>query len=179
MVESISERASRILRILADGEEHGRAYIETTANASRATINRELSALVSAGLVTTSGSARATSYRITAAGRMQLTYDLDAYRQRQPEERAHFTSLQPAFFDLIEGSIPPAVLARFGVVRDQPAERRGMAATAAARRELERFVTEFAWKSSAIEGNTYSVVETELLLSEGKPAHGPPSSRQR
>ena len=43
----------------------------------------------------------------------------------------------------------------------------------AARRELERFVTEFAWKSSAIEGNTYTMGETEMVLTEGRPASPP------
>jgi Fic family protein len=64
------------------------------------------------------------------------------------------------------------VLARLGVARERLAEPQGIAPTAAARRELQRFVTEFAWKSSAIEGNTYTFSETETLLSEGQPAPG-------
>lgn len=38
------------------------------------------------------------------------------------------------------------------------------------RRELEYLVVEFSWKSSAFEGNTYSLLDTELLLTQGVPA---------
>jgi len=40
------------------------------------------------------------------------------------------------------------------------------------KRELERFVIELAWKSSKIEGNTYSLLETESLIKEQKEAVG-------
>lgn len=40
------------------------------------------------------------------------------------------------------------------------------------RKELERFVIELSWKSSKIEGNTYSLLDTELLLKEGIKAPG-------
>lgn len=40
------------------------------------------------------------------------------------------------------------------------------------KKELERFVIEFAWKSSKIEGNTYSLLDTEFLLRNGIKAEG-------
>lgn len=40
------------------------------------------------------------------------------------------------------------------------------------KRELERFVIELSWKSSKIEGNTYTLLETESLIKEGKEAKG-------
>ncbi|MBI3559019.1 hypothetical protein HY085_01370, partial [Candidatus Gottesmanbacteria bacterium] len=40
------------------------------------------------------------------------------------------------------------------------------------RRELERFLIEFSWKSSKIEGNTYSLLETEILIKQSKEAPG-------
>jgi hypothetical protein len=33
-------------------------------------------------------------------------------------------------------------------------------------KELERFVIELSWKSSKIEGNTYSLLETETLIKD-------------
>ena len=35
------------------------------------------------------------------------------------------------------------------------------------KRELEHLTVEFSWKSSALEGNTYSLLDTELLLIQG------------
>lgn len=40
------------------------------------------------------------------------------------------------------------------------------------KREIERFTVEFAWKSSKIEGNTYSLLETEILIKQLKEAVG-------
>jgi len=40
------------------------------------------------------------------------------------------------------------------------------------KREIERFTVEFAWKSSKIEGNTYSLLETEILIKQMKEAVG-------
>src|SRR3989338_6187161 len=42
------------------------------------------------------------------------------------------------------------------------------------KRELERFVIELSWKSSQIEGNTYSLIETETLIKQNVRAHGHP-----
>ncbi len=40
------------------------------------------------------------------------------------------------------------------------------------KRELERFTIELSWKSSNIEGNTYTLLETESLIKERKEAKG-------
>jgi Fic family protein len=41
-------------------------------------------------------------------------------------------------------------------------------------KELERLAIDLSWKSSQIEGNTYSLLETERLLKEKKTASGKP-----
>jgi len=40
------------------------------------------------------------------------------------------------------------------------------------KRELERFGIELSWKSSKIEGNTYTLLEAETLIKESKAARG-------
>jgi len=39
-------------------------------------------------------------------------------------------------------------------------------------KELERFVIELSWKSSKIEGNTYTLLDTEKLIAKGIEAPG-------
>jgi Fic family protein len=39
-------------------------------------------------------------------------------------------------------------------------------------KELERFTIELSWKSSKIEGNTYSILDTETLIKSHKRAKG-------
>ncbi|MBU4369956.1 Fic family protein, partial [Patescibacteria group bacterium] len=40
------------------------------------------------------------------------------------------------------------------------------------KREFERLVIELSWKSSSIEGNTYTLLETEFLIRQNKSAQG-------
>jgi len=40
------------------------------------------------------------------------------------------------------------------------------------KKELERFTIELSWKSSRIEGNTYTLLDTEKLILENKEAVG-------
>ena len=40
------------------------------------------------------------------------------------------------------------------------------------KKELERLIIELSWKSSKIEGNTYTLLDTEKLILENKEAHG-------
>ncbi len=42
------------------------------------------------------------------------------------------------------------------------------------KREIERFIVEFSWKSSKMEGNTYSLLETDILIRQMKEAPGHP-----
>ena len=44
--------------------------------------------------------------------------------------------------------------------------------TAILEKELERFIIELSWKSSRIEGNTYTLLDTERLLARGIEAPG-------
>ena len=43
-------------------------------------------------------------------------------------------------------------------------------------KELERFIIELSWKSSKIEGNTYTLLDTEKLIREGVAADGHPKN---
>jgi Fic family protein len=68
--------------------------------------------------------------------------------------------------------MPAAALKQFGIARATYTAKRARIDPATARKELQRFVIEFSWKSSAIEGNTYTIHDTELLLTDGLPASG-------
>ena len=48
---------------------------------------------------------------------------------------------------------------------------KGLSATLQ-KKELERFIIELSWKSSRIEGNTYTLLDTEKLILEKKEAKG-------
>jgi len=121
------------------------------------------------------GKARATRYFITAKGRLLRTVDLDAYYALPVGER----EMQTAYnFALIREELPAidvftreeyAFLAEQERVfrercREYPRELYA--------KEMERLGIDLSWKSSEIEGNTYTLLETVNLLKDKIEAKG-------
>jgi fido (protein-threonine AMPylation protein) len=169
MAATISERSKKILRMLLGGEPRSRKAIEEATSESRITTIRELGTLVEQGLVRVSGGARATVYTITEAAEAVTLWDVEAYLAQEPDKRpARYKSLEPELFNKFNGVIgtPPVLIASAAL------KRRRTSDSVTARKDLERFVIELSWKSSKIEGNTYTLLDTERLIKESREAPG-------
>jgi len=166
---TISARSKNILRLLASGEALSRADIEKAINETRINTIRELNRLVDEGLVTTSGEARATVYTLASKARVVVLWDAEAYLAQEPDKRhALYKNLQPELFTTVKGiigQVPPAI-------EKAAQNRRIVGDSVTARKDLERFVIELSWKSSKIEGNTYTLLDTERLIKESQEATG-------
>ncbi len=174
MNATISPRAIKILRLLAPGENLSRAIIAQAVGETRDTTIRELRRLVELGYVATSGTARATTYAITPQARTLTLWDVEEYLAVEPDQRhSRYTRFQPDLFEAVRGIFRPVDLADITAARDEYAKRRATD-EATAQRELERFVIELSWKSSKIEGNTYTLLDTEQLIREDVEAPGHP-----
>jgi hypothetical protein len=170
---TISDRAKQKLRVLAASNALSRAAIAQAINETRINTIRELNRLLELGYVETAGEARATVYRITDRARVAVVWNVTEYLAEDPDQRhACYTSLEPKLFQTFKGSIgePPASIEAAAHTRSQL----GDAATA--RKDLERFVIELSWKSSKIEGNTYTLLDTERLIREAQEAPGHPKA---
>ncbi len=164
-----SARSTKILRLLAGGEVLPRPAIEQAIGESRINTIRELGRLIEAGHVVTSGEGRATAYAITDAGRAVALWNAEEYLAQEPDERqARYTHIEPSLFSLVRGSIGKTPV----VVSNAATHRRHLHDGVTAQRELERFVIELSWKSSKIEGNTYTLLDTERLIREATEAPG-------
>ena len=171
MYATISERSKKILRLLAKGEALSRASIEQTINESRDNTIRELRWLVDQGHIVTSGEARAIVYAIASKARTIVLWDVEEYLAQDLDKRnALYTSLQPELFAAIKGSIGDLPSA----IEEAAQDRRTLGDSVTARKDLERFVIELSWKSSKIEGNTYTLLDTERLIKEAQEASGHP-----
>lgn len=103
---TISERAKKILQVLAAGEALSRANIEKATSETRITTMRELNHLVAQGLVATSGEARSTVYAITEHTRGVLLWDVEEYLAEDPDKRhARYTRLEPELLKTGKGMI--------------------------------------------------------------------------
>ena len=142
---------------------------------SDATIKRVLSKAVKDGMVLVIGKGRATKYRLTPQAHVTMDLNLDTYFDKDVDER----EVQEGFnFELINDLLPkvelfaPEELNILNSAQEQFRQHLSEMNDTEYRKEMERLGIDLSWKSSQIEGNTYSLLETERLLREKETASG-------
>jgi len=142
---------------------------------SDATMKRLIARGVQQGDIVVEGKARATRYRLSDQAHLLMPLDLETYFADDVDQRHVQTSFN---FRLIREQLPAVRL--FTEEEDahlqelQAAFRQNVSDMTMNeyRKEMERLGIDLSWKSSQIEGNTYSLLETERLLRERKTANG-------
>lgn len=142
---------------------------------SDATLKRVLSKAVKDGMVLVIGKGRATKYRLTPQAHVTMDLNLDTYFDKDVDER----EVQEGFnFELINDILPnvelfaPEELKILNSAQEQFRQHLSEMNDTEYRKEMERLGIDLSWKSSQIEGNTYSLLETERLLREKETASG-------
>lgn len=142
---------------------------------SDSTMKRLLSAAVKEGNIETAGRGPATKYKLTPQAHVTMPLDLATYFDKDIDERV----VQESFnFDLIREVLPKVEIftkEELEVLNAAQLEfeknTEGMTELEY-RKEMERLGVDLSWKSSQIEGNTYSLLETERLLKDKQTASG-------
>jgi Fic family protein len=139
------------------------------AGISYASVKRYLMQLLEENRISTSGKGRNTRYYLSPGQQMRIPVDIDAYFSKETDER---TIRKEFHYELIHTVLPEESvftaeqlnhlnhlqhLYLKNIERLTPAE---------ILKELNRWAIDLSWKSSQIEGNTYSLLETERLLTE-------------
>ena len=176
-IERTMTRENEILQFLHYHPASSRSEIETGMNLteSPATVKRILASLVEAGSAIVSGQGRATRYSVSPQAHVTMPLDIDSYFQKEMDERTVQTSFN---FDLINNILPKVNLFsaeekdRLDALQAQFTRNLEGITPNEYRKEMERLGIDLSWKSSQIEGNTYSLLETEKLLKEKQTASG-------
>ena len=142
---------------------------------SDSTMKRLVSAAVKEGNIETAGRGPATKYKLTPQAHVTMPLDLATYFDKDIDER----EIQESFnFDLIRDVLPKVEIftkEELEVLNAAQLEfeknTEGMTELEY-RKEMERLGVDLSWKSSQIEGNTYSLLETERLLKDKQTASG-------
>ena len=142
---------------------------------SDSTMKRLLSAAIKAGHIENVGRGPATRYKLTPQAHVTMPLDLATYFDKDIDER----EVQESFnFDLIRYVLPKVDIftkEEFEVLTaaQKKFEKNTEGMTDLEyRKEMERLGIDLSWKSSQIEGNTYSLLETERLLKDKQTASG-------
>lgn len=152
-------------------------HASMSAEVAYATVKRLLNQLIEEGQVITEGQGKATKYRISPSFELLSPVDVESYFQQEQDERTikeNFTLLlisdtlrNVSLFTEEERQHLQALHTKFkeNIAGLSPTEYS---------KEQERLAIDLSWKSSQIEGNTYSLLETERLLKEKEIAEGKP-----
>lgn len=130
---------------------------------------------ISQGFIRTEGKARATRYFITPKAQLLRTVDLGSYYAVDADKREMQTTFN---FDLIRSILPAVDIFspdeyRFLADREASFSKRMRTYPKELyEKEMTRLGIDLSWKSSEIEGNTYTLLETVNLLRDKIEATG-------
>jgi Fic family protein len=179
---------SRKMRIKMKTQELILNYLKNNANSSSkeifeglnsvisyATVKRNLSKLLSENYIIQKGNAKNSRYSVSPTFNLFYPIDLDAYYSKEIDEREILAGYN---FLLI-----PEVLQNVSLFTDEETSlldamqnefstNIAMLSDLEYRKHMERLAIDLSWKSSQIEGNTYSLLETERLLKDRQTASG-------
>ena len=147
----------------------------TACKGSDATLKRVIAAGIKAGDIVAEGKARATRYRLSPQAQLLMPLNLDTYFALEVDERQVHSSYN---FELINGLLTETRLfsdneqTHLDALQDEFRQHVNELTDNEYRKEMERLGIDLSWKSSQIEGNTYTLLETERLLRESKTAEG-------
>jgi Fic family protein len=177
MNDTIDLRQGHILSIINQSGGLSRNEIQEKVNKiyklSKITLIRELNVLVKKGLIKRRGRAKATQYFAAFPNPLFRYFDLNQYFETDPDRRTGVRiNFETNIFKYLHSLILKSELQDLHKSSFSFKERAKHLHPDILRRELERFIIEFAWKSSKIEGNTYTLLETESLIKEQREARG-------
>lgn len=142
---------------------------------SSATLKRMIADATNRGEIEKVGNGPATRYKLTSQAHVTMELNLDTYFDKEVDER----EIQDSFnFELINDILPKVNLFTseelqiLNEANDSFRQHLSEMSDIEYRKEMERLGIDLSWKSSQIEGNTYSLLETERLLKDKLTAEG-------
>lgn len=173
----MKERESEILELVKNNREVSskEVFEGVSASISYATVKRILARLIEENLLIKKGQGKSTRYMISPVYELLHPVDIDKYYEKEIDERE--------IKDRYNFRLIPETLRKCSVFSANELEKLGslqrkfernisQITEAEYKKELERLAIDLSWKSSQIEGNTYTLLETEKLLKEKETASG-------
>lgn len=150
-------------------------YESVSDSISYATVKRILSKLIKENFLTKKGKGKSTKYFISPTYEILYPVDIDNYYKKEIDER----EIKETFnLQLIPETLKTCSLFteneldQLNLLQKQFEKNILQLSEIEFKKEFERLAIDLSWKSSQIEGNTYSLLETERLLKEKETAAG-------
>lgn len=177
MSDKLSKRQQSIILLMSFGISYSFGDILTvlseTEKVSPATLRRDLVELVEMNYISQTGKLRGTRYQLTQEGMLNAPINSSQYLAMDIDKRPGNKTFMFGLLDKLPTSlISTETKNQLNKATKTYIDKSKEASNTILQKELERFVIELSWKSSEIEGNTYTLLDTELLLKEGITASG-------
>jgi Fic family protein len=141
--------------------------------ASKITILRDIDLFVSNNVVEKTGSARATFYIPSKQSALLAKINVDDYFNEDQDQRSDVKkSFNFDIFPLLSNLLANQEMSDLAVLNETYRQKKALLSPKLLQKEFERLTIELAWKSSKIEGNTYTLLDTERLLKDNVSATG-------
>ena len=174
----LNERQNAILAVISANEsvsigqifEHIQKDFEKI---TRITISRDLKKLLKLNLIEKQGESKRTIvYRISPQYSMMKKVDIEKYFAQDVDQREIRGKFNFDIFSQLKNIFTEIEKKKFSELNETYRDKIKDIAPDALRKEIERLNIDFSWKSSKIEGNTYSLLETEQLIKNQQEASG-------
>ena len=174
----LSERSKKILDFIISNKIVGNkeilAYLANHGESmSRVTLIREINGLINNGYIAKIGSGRSLKYKLSSDNEILAPIDFSTYLAKEQDERSknaiHFNF---DIFPKLEKLFSTEEIVELEKLNSLYQKRISGLSDVLINKEIERITIELSWKSSKIEGNTYSLLDTEALIKEHKEASG-------
>lgn len=175
--EKLNKRQDKILEIL---DKKGGVFTSqiledlrlSFGEISKITVNRDLVKLLGLGFIARQGKARAIFYELSPQFNLFKYIDPEKYFSVEIDKRTAKEKFNFEIFPILKNIFTESEKKFLHDLNNEYRKNIAGLSEDIKKREFERLIIELSWKSSQIEGNTYSLLETESLIKEKKEATG-------
>jgi len=173
-MKQLTKRQYKILKFIRKHQSASNQEIqEYLRNISRITIVRELNVLLQKKLIKQINKGRSIRYQEKIKNPALQYIDSNQYFKKNPDKRElvseHFNF---EIFEKLSAIFTSEELTELSELNSNYQNRVKKLSKTLLKKEFERLTIELSWKSSQIEGNTYSLIDTEILIKENQEAEG-------
>ena len=149
-------------------------YVETVSDKiSKNTIIRDLDVLLKNNYINKIGSARNIKYLPAEPNELLMIYDVDNYFKIDVDNREiKYPQFNFDVYGNLKSLFSIEELKKLESINLIYRNKIKALSSTILKKEYERLLIELSWKSSQIEGNTYSLLDTEALIKENVEAKG-------
>jgi len=173
-MQQLNERQQKIIDFISKNKTAGNSQIAAFLGnkMTRFTILRDLELLLGANLIRKDGKGRGVRYSLNISGNINAFFDPTLYFAKDQDQRI----IKPVLNSEIIGELPFLFSEReineLKETNGKYVEKIKKADESFVKKEVERLTIDLSWKSSRLEGNTYSLFDTEILIKERIEAKG-------